>query len=373
MPDGPLSKYREMIAAGDLNDDVAQRLALEKLQVLHLRLKDYDPWEGKKVGRGFLGWRRKSTKVGPQVSGLYMFGGVGRGKSMLMDLFYECSTVEKKRRVHFHAFMQEAHAGIHHARQKGDPDPVKTVAKSIAADAVLLCFDEMQITDITDAMIVGRLFEKLFKRGTIIVTTSNRHPDDLYKDGLNRQVFLPFIEILKDKLDIHLLESPTDYRQERLMGREVYHAPIGDASRAAMDATWAELTGGHEGEPLVLQVTGRDVQVPRFHSGIARATFANLCAQPLGAADYLTLAEAVSTLMIDDIPILGVHNNNEAKRFVTLIDALYEAKTRLICSAEAMPEQLYPEGKGAFEFERTASRIAEMRSDDWLEAPSKAA
>ena len=368
MPDGPLSKYRELIAAGELNDDTAQRLALEKLQVLHVRLKDYDPWKGKRIGRGFLGWRRKETKTGSQESGLYMFGGVGRGKSMIMDLFYECSTVEKKRRVHFHAFMQEAHALIHAARQAGDDDPVKTVAKKIAGDATLLCFDEMQITDITDAMIVGRLFEKLFKRGTIVVTTSNRHPDDLYKDGLNRQIFLPFIEILKDKLDIHLLESPTDYRQERLRGVEVYHAPLGDAARAAMDAAWDDLTTGGAGEPLRLEVTGREIVLPAFRNGVARTSFADLCARPLGAGDYLTIAEAVKTLMIDDIPRLGVHNANEAKRFVTLIDALYEAKTRLICSAEAEPEALYPEGKGAFEFERTASRLSEMRSEDWLAA-----
>ena len=367
MSAGPLHKYREMIASGELNDDVAQRLALEKLQVLHQRLIDYDPWKGKRVGRGFFGWRRKETKKGPQISGLYMFGGVGRGKSMLMDLFYDCSTVKKKRRVHFHAFMQEAHAGIHAARQAGDDDPVKTVAKDIAGGATLLCFDEMQITDITDAMIVGRLFEKLFKRGVIVVTTSNRHPDDLYKDGLNRQIFLPFIAILKEKLDIHLLESPTDYRQERLKGMEVYHAPLGDDARSRMDAAWSELTGDHPGDPLVLQVTGRDVTIPRFHNGVGRASFHDLCAKPLGAADYLTIAGALKTLMLDDIPALGINNNNEAKRFVTLIDALYEAKTRLICSAAAEPEALYPEGKGAFEFERTASRLSEMRSAEWAE------
>ena len=368
MPDGPLSKYREMIASGELRDDVGQRLAVEKLQVLHVRLKDYDPWKGKRVGRGFLGWRRKETKTGPQEAGLYMFGGVGRGKSMLMDLFYDCSPLRKKRRVHFHAFMQEAHAGIHAARQAGDDDPVKTVAKAIANEVHLLCFDEMQITDITDAMIVGRLFEKLFKRGVIVVTTSNRHPDDLYKDGLNRQIFLPFIAMLKDKLDIHLLESPTDYRQERLKGMEVYHAPLSSSARARLDEAWADLTGGEAGEPLTLQVTGRDVTIPDFRNGVGRASFADLCSRPLGAADYLTIAEAVKTLIIDDIPALGPHNNNEAKRFVTLIDALYEAKTRLICSAAAEPEALYPEGKGAFEFERTASRLSEMRSADWLQA-----
>ena len=356
--------YAARLADGSLHADPAQEAVLGSFDRIAEALAEAQP-----ARRGL--FRRRTAPEAPK--GLYLWGGVGRGKSMLMDLFVEALEDVPSRRVHFHAFMQEIHAGMHAARKAGTEDALRPVVEKVAEGLRVLAFDEMQITDITDAMIVGRLFEKLFKRGTIIVTTSNRHPDDLYKDGLNRQVFLPFIEILKNKLDIHLLESPTDYRQERLMGREVYHSPLGDAARAAMDATWAELTGDHAGEPLVLQVTGRDVQIPRFHSGIARATFADLCAQPLGAADYLTLAEAVSTLMIDDIPVLGVHNANEAKRFVTLIDALYEAKTRLICSAEAMPEQLYPEGKGAFEFERTASRIAEMRSDDWLNAPPKAA
>ncbi|MEM8754361.1 MAG: cell division protein ZapE [Pseudomonadota bacterium] len=368
MPDGPLTRYREMIAEGALTDDVAQRLALEKLQLLHTRLKDYDPWKGKRVARGFFGWGREAAKKDSDLNGLYIYGGVGRGKSMLMDLFFDRAKVEKKRRVHFHAFMQEVHAGVHAARQKGDDDPVKTVAKAIAREATLLCFDEMQITDITDAMIVGRLFEKLFKRGVVIVTTSNRPPQDLYKDGLNRQIFLPFIDMLTEKLDLHHLESVTDYRQERLMGREVYLTPLGPESAAAMDALWAELTGGHAGAPLTLQVTGRDVTIPRFHAGVGRAGFDELCARPLGAADYLTIAGAMGTLMIENVPRLGVHNANEAKRFVTLIDALYEAKTRLVCTAEAEPEALYPEGAGAFEFERTASRLAEMRSADWVEA-----
>ncbi|MEX2519875.1 MAG: cell division protein ZapE, partial [Paracoccaceae bacterium] len=332
------------------------------------RLKDYDPGKGKRVARGFFGWGREAAKKDADLNGLYIYGGVGRGKSMLMDLFFDAAPVASKRRVHFHAFMQEAHRAIHKARQAGDDDPIKTVAKGIARDAVLLCFDEMQITDITDAMIVGRLFEKLFKRGTVIVTTSNRPPDDLYKDGLNRQIFLPFIAMLKDKLDLHLLESPTDYRQSRMRGREVYHAPLGADADSAMNATWDDLTGGHGGEPLSLEVTGRKVTIPRFHSGVGRASFADLCAKPLGAGDYLAIAAAVRTLMLDHVPRLGVANANEAKRFVTLIDALYEANTRLICSAAAEPEALYPEGKGAFEFERTASRLAEMRSAEWMEA-----
>ncbi|WP_340107687.1 cell division protein ZapE [Pikeienuella sp. HZG-20] len=368
MHDGPLKRYRDLIASGKLTDDTAQRLALEKLQILHDRLKDYDPGKGKRVARGFFGWGREGAKKDADLNGLYIYGRVGRGKSMLMDLFFETAPVAKKRRVHFHAFMQEIHRGVHKARQAGDEDPIKTVAKEVARNLTLLCFDEMQISDITDAMIVGRLFEKLFKRGVVIVTTSNRPPDDLYKDGLNRQIFLPFIAMLKDKLDLHALESPTDYRQSLLRGREVYHTPLGPEAAAAMDATWADLTDGRGGEPLTLEVTGRRVTIPLFQSGVGRADFRDLCATPLGPADYLAIATQVRTLLLDNIPRLGVANANEAKRFVTLIDALYEAKTRLICSAEAWPEALYPEGAGAFEFQRTASRLAQMRSADWMEA-----
>lgn len=367
MADGPLKKYRELIAAGALIDDTAQRLALEKLQLLHGRLKDYDPGIGKRVARGFFGWGREAARTDGDLNGLYIWGGVGCGKSMLMDLFFDEAPVAKKRRVHFHAFMQETHASIHKARRTGDEDPVKTAAKAIAKDAALLCFDEMQITDITDAMIVGRLFERLFKAGTVIVTTSNRAPDDLYKDGLNRQVFLPFIAMLKNKLDLHLVESPHDYRQERLTGRPVYHTPLGWEADEAMDAIWAELTGGHEGAPFTLRVTGRDVTIPHFHAGVGRASFADLCAKPLGAGDYLSIADALGALMIDHVPVLSEAGANEAKRFVTLIDALYEARTRLVCSAAAEPEALYPKGTGSFEFERTASRLREMQSADWVE------
>ncbi|MFV0475471.1 MAG: cell division protein ZapE [Pikeienuella sp.] len=368
MHDGPLNRYRTLIEEGAIHDDMAQRLALEKLQLLHDRLKDYDPKKGKRVARGFFGWGREAAKKDADLNGLYIYGGVGRGKSMLMDLFFDAAPVAKKRRVHFHAFMQEAHRGINKARQAGEEDPIRIVGDAIADEASLLCFDEMQITDITDAMIVGRLFEQLFNRGVVVVATSNRAPDDLYKDGLNRNLFVPFINVMKEKLDLHLLESPTEYRRSRLQGKEVYHAPLGPAAEAAMDATWEELTGGKGGEPLALEVNGRAVTLPRFHSGVGRASFADLCAQPLGPADYLALAQAVSTLLLDHIPRLGVENANEAKRFVTLIDALYEAKARLVCSAAAEPEALYPEGRGAFEFERTASRLAEMRSEDWLEA-----
>jgi cell division protein ZapE len=296
--------------------------------------------------------------------GLYLWGGVGRGKSMLMDLFVEATDIAQKRRVHFHAFMQQVHRGMHAARQRGVEDALAPVAEAVIAEVRLLAFDEMQITDITDAMIVGRLFEKLFAAGVVIVTTSNRPPQDLYKDGLNRGIFLPFIAMLEARLEVRELESPTDYRQHRLAGAQVYFHP----ARSAGDqiaAIWTDLTGGAPGAPLLLTVNGRAVEVPRFANGVARASFWELCSKPLGPADFLAIAAAVRVLILEDIPQLSASNYNEAKRFVTLIDALYEAKVRLICSAADAPERLYLEGAGSFEFERTASRLREMQAADW--------
>ncbi len=295
--------------------------------------------------------------------GLYLWGGVGRGKSMLMDLFVDSLDVPV-RRVHFHAFMQEIHTKMHKARQRGVEDAIAPVAASVAAEVKLLAFDEMQISDITDAMIVGRLFEALFKAGVVVVTTSNRVPDDLYKNGLNRQLFLPFIALLKEQMVVHELISHRDYRQDRLEGAPVYFSPINDDARAAIEAIWQDLTGGVAG-PLTLHVKGREVEIPAFRNGVARASFYQLCGKPLGAADYLALAEAARVLVLENVPTLGRTNFNEAKRFVTLIDALYEARVRLICSAAAAPEMLYLEGEGTFEFERTASRLREMQSADW--------
>ncbi|MFU8882762.1 MAG: cell division protein ZapE [Rhodobacterales bacterium] len=295
--------------------------------------------------------------------GLYLWGGVGRGKSMLMDLFVDSLDVPV-RRVHFHAFMQEIHNGMHKARQRGVEDAIAPVAASVAAEVKLLAFDEMQITDIADAMIVGRLFEALFKAGVVVVTTSNRVPDDLYKNGLNRQLFLPFIAQLKEQMVVHELISHRDYRQDRLEGSPVYFTPINDNARAAIEAIWQDLTGGVAGS-LTLHVKGREVEIPAFRNGVARASFYQLCGKPLGAADYLALAEAARVLVLENVPTLGRTNFNEAKRFVTLIDALYEARVRLICSAAASPEMLYLEGEGTFEFERTASRLREMHAADW--------
>jgi cell division protein ZapE len=266
--------------------------------------------------------------------------------------------------VHFHAFMQEAHAGIHEARALGIADPVRVVADAIADGATLLAFDEMQVSDITDAMLVGRLFQRLFERGVVVVATSNRHPDDLYRDGLNRNLFLPFIAMLKERLEVHELASAKDHRLDRLQGAPVWHAPLGPTADAALDAAWDALAGG-PGEPLVLRAHGREVVLPAFRAGVARASFAELCGRPLGPGDYLALSAAVETLILAGVPVLSRARFDEAKRFVTLIDALYEAKVRLIASAAAPPEALYPEGEGSFEFARTVSRLHEMGSAGW--------
>ncbi|KMK65815.1 putative ATPase [Puniceibacterium sp. IMCC21224] len=280
-----------------------------------------------------------------------------------MDLFVETLNVPA-RRVHFHAFMQEVHAQMHQERQKGTEDVIKPVAKRVAESVRLLAFDEMQITDITDAMIVGRLFEQLFSVGCVVVTTSNRVPDELYKNGLNRQLFLPFIELVKERLEVRELASPKDHRQDRLAGAQVYFTPANAEARAEIGRVWQALSDGHA-EPLVLHVQGREVELPQFSNGVARAQFFDLCGRALGPADYLKLAETVRVLIIENVPQLGRQNFNEAKRFVTLIDALYEARVRLIVSAAADPEMLYVEGVGAFEFDRTASRLREMQSDGW--------
>ncbi|WP_420587585.1 cell division protein ZapE [Marivita sp.] len=345
--------YAARVADGSLTRDPAQEAVLPEFERIRAALAE-------PVKKGLF------RKAPEPPKGLYIWGGVGRGKSMLMDLFVE-SLNASARRVHFHAFMQEIHAAIHKARQDGVEDAIKPVAKSVSDTVRLLAFDEMQITDITDAMIVGRLFEKLFAAGVVVVTTSNRVPDDLYKDGLNRQIFLPFIDILKARMVVHELVSPTDYRQDRLAGAQVYFTPNDAAAKDEINQIWQELTGGEQ-HSLTLHVQGREIELPRFHNGVARAKFYDLCGRMLGPADYLALAEAVRVLIVEDIPCLSRSNFNEAKRFVTLIDALYEAKVRLIMSAAAEPEMLYIEGTGTFEFERTASRLREMQAEGWGEA-----
>ncbi|MEL6450564.1 MAG: cell division protein ZapE [Pseudomonadota bacterium] len=345
-----MSEYQALVAQGTLTRDSAQEAVLPEFERIRRGLAE-------PVKRGLF------RKPPPPPKGLYLWGGVGRGKSMLMDFFVSHVTAPA-RRVHFHAFMQEIHAAMHVARQRGVDDAIAPVAADVAASVHLLAFDEMQISDITDAMIVGRLFEALFAAGVVVVTTSNRVPDDLYKDGLNRQLFVPFIDLLKDKMEVWELASPTDYRQDRLTGSPTYFAPLGPEASGQMDAIWADLSGA-DTHALDLMVKGRRVTLPRFSNGVGRASFFDLCAQPLGPGDYLAIAAACKVLMIDDIPALSRSNFNEAKRFVTLIDALYEARVRLICSAAAVPEMLYLEGEGTFEFERTASRLREMQSSDW--------
>lgn len=352
-----LERYNARVDQGQLVADPAQLSTIQALDDLAKNIAGYKP-KSKWLLSGVFG------VAPPRPKGLYLYGGVGRGKSMLMDMFYDASPIRRKRRVHFHAFMQEIHEAMHEARQKGVEDAIRPVAEQVVAQSSLLCFDEMQITDITDAMIVGRLFERLFAAGVVVVTTSNRVPDDLYLNGLNRPLFLPFIALIKERMQVWELASDTDYRQNRLSGEQVYFSPADKAARDAIKSIWADLTQG-QGAPLTLRVKGRDVVLPAFHNGVARAGFHDLCGQPLGPADYLAVAEAVRILILEDIPCLDRHNFNQAKRFVTLIDALYEAKVRLIATAAAAPEMLYLEGEGSFEFERTASRLREMQSADW--------
>ncbi|MGR3377721.1 cell division protein ZapE [Salipiger abyssi] len=346
--------YDERVAEGLLLRDPAQEEALPELERIRAALAQ----PAKK------GLFRKAPEP---PKGLYLWGGVGRGKSMLMDLFVESLAVPV-RRVHFHAFMQEMQSELHRLRGEGVEDPVKPMAKAVSDAVKVLAFDEMQITDIADAMLVGRLFEQLFEAGTVVVTTSNRVPDDLYKNGLNRQLFLPFIALIKERLVVRELASERDHRQDRLQGARVYFTPVDAEARAEINRVWGELTHGRE-EALVLHVKGRKVELPRYWNGVARASFYELCGQALGPADYLAIADALRLLVIENVPRLGRSNFNEAKRFVTLIDALYEAKVKLIASAVDEPESLYIEGPGAFEFERTASRLREMQSADWGHHP----
>ena len=365
MPDGPMSRYRALIAAGRIAPDAGQALAVEKLQLLHQRLVGWSPAQHKKVARGFLGFGRKAAKPDSEIGGLYLYGGVGRGKSMLMDLFFEGAPVARRRRVHFHAFMREVHAGVHVARESGVTDPIPPVVDEIAEGAALLCFDELEVRDIADAMILGRLFQGLFNRGVVVVATSNRPPQDLYKDGLNRPLFLPFIDLIRARLDIHELEGPTDHRRRDGAAAALDDGPLGPAADAAMRAAWRDLTDGAEGEPRDIPVGARTLRVPRMADRVAWAEFEDLCGEAHAAADYLALAQAADTLLLEGVPHLTRERYDAARRFVMLIDVLYEAKRRLILSAAAEPEALYAEGAGAFEFARTASRLEEMRRADW--------
>jgi cell division protein ZapE len=350
-----LSEYDRRANSGVLRPDPAQRAVVAKLDALAEALNH--------TARP--GLFSKFKKPPPAPKGLYIHGEVGRGKTMLMDLFHAVVDASPKRRVHFHAFMQEVHQRLHAARQSHTQDAIAPVAKAIAKEARLLCLDEMQVTDITDAMIVGRLFEGLLAHGTVIVTTSNLKPDDLYRDGLNRQLFLPFITLIGQRLETVSLDSPTDYRLGRVKAHETFLTPLSPASDALLQNLWVRLTDTGQGTPRDIDVLGRKLHVPQAAAGCARFSFAELCEQPLGPPDYLALARNFQILFLEHIPALGPDRRNEAKRFVLLIDTLYDGRVRLVATSAQAPEHIYPEGDHAFEFGRTVSRLKEMQSASW--------
>jgi cell division protein ZapE len=366
LPNTPatLKAYDALIATGELRADPEQRAAAERLAQLQQAL-------GARPQRGSLLWRLAGRKA-EAPRGVYLWGAVGRGKSMLMDLFFDHLAIAKKRRVHFHAFMIDVHARLREERKKEGGDPILPVAAALAAEADCLAFDEMVVNNSADAMILSRLFTALIERGVTVVATSNRPPDDLYKDGLNREHFLPFIALIQDRLDVLGLNGPTDYRRDRLGDGARWFVPADAAASAALSAAFFRLTDYPPEDrahvpTLDLDVGGgRTLHVPKALKGVAVFSFKRLCADARGAADYLAVARAFHTVFIVGIPRMGPENRNEAARFVTLIDAVYEYRVKLLASAAAAPDQLYRAGDGAFEFERTASRLAEMQSDDWL-------
>ncbi|MBV9587410.1 MAG: AFG1 family ATPase [Alphaproteobacteria bacterium] len=359
---GPETLYRERAEAGAINPDPAQQRVVARLQQLHECLRDYQPAA---AGRGLLNWLGLAEPK-PPPKGIYLWGPVGRGKSMLMDMFFAAAPVEKKRRVHFHAFMLDVHDRIERERRAQTDEPVAKVAADLADEAALLCFDEFQVNDIADAMILERLFRALFEAGTIVVATSNRIPERLYENGLQRDRFLPFIALLGERLDIVELDSGRDYRLMRMRGRKVYHWPNDAAAHAALDAAFADLTDGAEIRGETLTVLGRALVAPRVGRNVAWFSFAELCDRPLAAPDYLALAERYAAIIVEGIPRLEPRERNAAQRFHILIDALYEARALLVASAEVPPEQIYVAGDGAFEFQRTVSRLIEMQSEDYL-------
>ncbi|HEX3347505.1 MAG TPA: cell division protein ZapE [Acetobacteraceae bacterium] len=377
--EGPLPAYRDEIRAGRLTADANQRLAAERLQDLWVKLRGYDPSPTANGNGGTLSGllarlRRRGAPDGADEArphGLYLVGEVGRGKSMLMDLFFAGAEVMRKKRVHFHRFMQDAHARMHAWKRvnPGSDDPIPPLADAIAAEAALLCFDEFQVNDIADAMILGRLFQALFERGVVVVATSNTLPDDLFKGQPGRDAFLPFIALLKRNLEVLVLEGGRDYRRMRLQGMLTWHVPADARAHRALDVAFRELTGGAAAHSERLIVTGRTLVVPLAAAGAARFDFPTLCEAPLGPGDYLAIATHFHALVLDGVPRLSPDNYDAARRFVVLIDALYDHRVKLVASADAEPDGLYERGEGAKAFERTASRLIEMRSPEYLALP----
>jgi len=363
---GPMAAYQELRKKGLLQPDPAQELAIARLQSLYQALLDYRPETGLRGWLARFGLVENGGDHAPM--GLYLYGPVGRGKSLLMDLFFAAvpDFGPRRRRVHFHAFMLEVHDRIERERRAKTTRPIAKVAADIAREAALLCFDEFQVDDIADAMILGRLFTAFFEAGVVVVATSNLAPDRLYEHGLQRERFLPFVALLKEKLDVLELDNGRDWRLARLVGKPVYHYPLGPAAHAALEGAFAELTDGAPGARMTIPVKGRSLAVPRAARRVAWFGFAELCDKPLAAADYLALAERFAAVIVEGIPRLGPAERDAERRFNILIDTLYEARTLLIASAEVPPQEIYTAGDGTFEFQRTVSRLIEMQSEDYI-------
>jgi len=361
---GPLGLFHARLTAGELAPDPFQARAAERLQQLWNELKDYQPHNGSGL-LSRLGFGKPATARAPK--GLYIYGRVGRGKSMLMDAFFSTVPSEKKRRVHFFAFMADVHARIH-ARRAEKGDPIAPVAQDLASETTVLCFDEFHVVDIADAMILGRLFAALFAAGVVVVATSHREPDKLYEGGLQRERFLPFIDLLKERLELIELDGPRDYRLRRFKGRQVYFTPPDAKAEAALEQAFADLTDNATPQRETLTVLGRAIEVPRAAKSVAWFSFDELCVNALGPNDYLALIGRYHTFILEGIPRMNFERRNEAKRFNIFIDTLYDAHGNIVCSAEAPPQELYTEGDGSFEFQRTVSRLIEMQSDDYIAA-----